>query len=77
MPPTPTLKSMAANGQSPREPARALTAFLEAEEKYEKARVIEKMRFVGYVLELGYEAARIITSDPYKLAVEGIPRGRS
>src|SRR5262245_56449623 len=33
------------------------------------------MRFVGYVLELGYESARIITSDPYKLAVGGIPRG--
>ena len=34
-----------------------------------------KMRFVGYVLELGYDAAKIITSDPYKLAVGGIPRG--
>jgi hypothetical protein len=33
------------------------------------------MRFVGYVLELGYETARIITSDPYKLAVGGVPRG--
>jgi hypothetical protein len=27
------------------------------------------------VLELGYETAKIITSDPYKLAVGGIPRG--
>lgn len=33
------------------------------------------MRFVGYVLDLGYETARIITSDPYKLAVGGVPRG--
>lgn len=33
------------------------------------------MRFVGYVLELGYDSAKIITSDPYKLAVGGIPRG--
>jgi hypothetical protein len=31
--------------------------------------------FVGYVLELGYDTAKIITSDPYKLAVGGIPRG--
>ena len=33
------------------------------------------MRFVGYVLELGFDTAKIITSDPYKLAVGGIPRG--
>jgi hypothetical protein len=33
------------------------------------------MRFVGYVLELGFDNAKIITSDPYKLAVGGIPRG--
>jgi hypothetical protein len=56
-------------------PIEALAAFLDNEEKYEKARQIDKMRFVGYVLELGYEAAKIITSDPYKLAVGGIPRG--
>jgi hypothetical protein len=56
-------------------PIQAMRAFLEAEERYEKARQTEKMRFVGYVLELGYESARMITSDPYKLAVGGIPRG--
>src|SRR5204863_2705888 len=41
----------------------------------EQARQIDKMRFAGYVLELGYDAAKIITSDPYKIAVGGIPRG--
>lgn len=41
----------------------------------ETARLTEKMRFVGYVLDLGYDSAKIITSDPYKLAVGGIPRG--
>ena len=41
----------------------------------ERAKQIDKMRFVGYVLELGFDAAKIITSDPYKLAVGGIPRG--
>jgi hypothetical protein len=56
-------------------PIHALRAFLEAEERYEKARLVGKMRFVGYVLELGYDSARMITSDPYKLAVGGIPRG--
>src|SRR6266550_8479716 len=56
-------------------PIDALRTFLANEEGLEKARQVGKMRFVGYVLELGYEAAKIITSDPYKLAVGGIPRG--
>jgi len=41
----------------------------------ETGKFIDKMRFVGYVLDLGYDSAKIITSDPYKLAVGGIPRG--
>jgi hypothetical protein len=56
-------------------PLSALTDFLEAEERYEQARQIDKMRFVGYVLDIGYDTATIITSDPYKIAVGGIPRG--
>src|SRR5438552_13678037 len=56
-------------------PIEALRTFLDKELNYEKAKQIDKMRFVGYVLELGYDTARIITSDPYKLAVGGIPRG--
>jgi len=56
-------------------PIDALRLFLEKEDCYEKARQVGKMRFVGYVLDLGYESAKIITSDPYKLAVGGIPRG--
>ena len=53
----------------------ALRSFLETEERNEKAKLVGKMRFVGYVLELGFDAAKIITSDPYKIAVGGIPRG--
>ena len=56
-------------------PLDALRVFLEREDGFEKARQIDRMRFVGYVLELGYDTAKIITSDPYKLAVGGIPRG--
>ncbi len=56
-------------------PIDALRAFLAREETMEQARQIAQMRFVGYVLELGFDAAKIITSDPYKLAVGGIPRG--
>jgi hypothetical protein len=56
-------------------PIEALRTFLTNEENFEKAKQTTKMRFVGYVLELGYDTAKIITSDPYKLAVGGIPRG--
>jgi hypothetical protein len=56
-------------------PIDSLRQFLEREEAMEKAKQIDKMRFVGYVLELGFENAKIITSDPYKIAVGGIPRG--
>jgi hypothetical protein len=56
-------------------PIDLLRIFIEKEVNREKAKQIDKMRFVGYVLDLGYETAKIITSDPYKLAVGGIPRG--
>lgn len=56
-------------------PIDALRTFLDREASVEAARQVDKMRFVGYVLELGYDTAKIITSDPYKLAVGGIPRG--
>lgn len=56
-------------------PIRALARFIDNEDRLESARQTKSMRFVGYVLELGYDNAKIITSDPYKLAVGGIPRG--
>lgn len=56
-------------------PLAALTSFLDREQKYEHAQQVELMRFVGYVLEVGYDGATIITSDPFKRAVGGIPRG--
>jgi hypothetical protein len=72
---TPSLKTLLLTASHQGNPLQSLTAFLEDEAKYEKAVQPDKMRFVGYVLDLGYETARIITSDPYKLAVGGIPRG--
>jgi hypothetical protein len=54
---------------------RVLTDFLEHEQRQEQAGNYEQMRFVGYVLDLGFERATIITSDPFKKAVGGIPRG--
>jgi len=56
-------------------PLNALTRFVTEQTAYEETRQIDKLRFVGYVLSLGYDYATIITSDPYKLAVGGIPRG--
>lgn len=32
------------------------------------------MRFVGYVLDIGFDTVTIITSDPFKIAVGGVPR---
>lgn len=74
-PKQPSLQSLVNTATVQGNPIEALTAFLAEEERFEQAKQIDKMRFVGYVLELGYETAKIITSDPYKLAVGGIPRG--
>lgn len=56
-------------------PIDALRHFRDNEQRQEDARNFSEMRFVGYVIELGYDSAKIITNDPYKLAVGGIPRG--
>lgn len=55
-------------------PLRALQMFLEQENTYEQAKEYDKMRFVGYALEIGFDSITIITSDPYKIAVGGVPR---
>jgi hypothetical protein len=70
-----TIETLIRTATTQDNPIDALRIFLQNEESYERARQTEKMRFVGYVLDLGYETAKIITSDPYKLAVGGIPRG--
>jgi len=56
-------------------PINVLKDFLEKETLYEAGAQFEKMRFVGYLLEIGFSSARMITSDPFKQAVGGIPRG--
>jgi hypothetical protein len=55
-------------------PLRVLQTFLELENITEQAKKYEDMHFVGYVLEIGYNTVTIITSDPYKIAVGGVPR---
>lgn len=72
---TNTLNGMIERTAYQNNPIKALAEFLDAEKRYEDAREVEKMRFVGYVLELGFDSAKIITSDTYKVIVGGIPRG--
>lgn len=55
-------------------PLRVLETFLDAEKAKEQAKKYDDMRFVGYVLDIGYDTVTIITSDPFKIAVGGIPR---
>jgi len=55
-------------------PIRILHEFLKREKEKEQAKKYEDMKFVGYVLEIGYDTVTIITSDPFKIAVGGVPR---
>ncbi|MGI6572588.1 MAG: helicase HerA domain-containing protein [Fermentimonas sp.] len=55
-------------------PLRILSDFLSTEESIETAKRYSESRFVGYVLEIGYDEITIITCDPFKVNVGGIPR---
>ena len=55
-------------------PLRILAEFLKTNEGFHAAKQYDDSRFVGYVLEIGYEEITIITSDRYKVNVGGIPR---
>ena len=55
-------------------PLRTLVDFMKKEDQKEHAKDYTNWRFVGYVLEIGYDTTTIITSDPFKRAVGGIPR---
>ena len=56
-------------------PLRVLVDFMKNEDQKEQLEeVFEIGDFVGYVLDIGYDTTTIITSDPFKKAVGGIPR---
>lgn len=55
-------------------PLRALKEFLDCESANETAKKYGDLRFVGYVLDITYDSIVIITSDPFKIAVGGVPR---
>ena len=60
---TQTLSTLINNTTTQGNPIDSLRLFLEAEIRMETAKQVDRMRFVGYVLELGYDNAKIITSD--------------
>ena len=56
-------------------PIQKVKEFIDKQNRYKSVSDVEHWRFVGYVLDIGYEGAQIITNDTYKIAVGGIPRG--
>ena len=46
-------------------PIWTINEFLGKEQAFEAAGEYDRMRFVGYVLDISYEEVRIITSAPY------------
>lgn len=55
-------------------PLRVLKEFLDQEKASELAKQYTSLRFVGYVLDISYDKVVIITSDPFKISVGGVPR---
>lgn len=55
-------------------PLRVLKDFLDHEKANELAKNYDELRFVGYALDITYDSVTIITSDPFKVAVGGVPR---
>jgi hypothetical protein len=55
-------------------PLRILQDFVADELANEAAKRYDDLRFVGYVLEIGYDTVTLITSDPFKVHVGGVPR---
>ncbi len=53
----------------------ALKEFLESEKRNREAGNYEKLRLVGYILNISFDDAIVVTSDPFKKAVGGVPRG--
>lgn len=68
------MKKFFENAAMQNNPLGLLSTFLGNEKRREQARDYENLRFVGYVLDIGYYTVTIITSDPYKKTVGGVPR---
>lgn len=55
-------------------PIRVLKTFLDSDQANYDAKKYDDLRFVGYVLDISYDTVTIITSDPFKTRVGGVPR---
>jgi hypothetical protein len=73
----PTVADLQRKAEVQGNPIAVLDKFLKREKDAEAGGKATRnaMRFVGYVLELGYNTARISTADPFKIIVGGVPRG--
>lgn len=70
-----TLQKLVDNSKLQNNPIIKVKEFIDRQNDYKKVKDIERWRFVGYVLDISYNGATIITNDTYKIAVGGIPRG--
>lgn len=70
-----TLQKLIETSNLQNNPIIKVKEFIDRQNDYKKIQAIEKWRFVGYVLDISYDGATIITNDTYKIAVGGIPRG--
>ena len=67
--------NMVDNSSIQNNPIRKVKEFIDKQNRYKSVSDVDHWRFVGYVLDISYESAQIITNDTYKIAVGGIPRG--
>ena len=70
-----SITDMVDNSNIQNNPIRAVKDFIDKQNRYKEQVDVDHWRFVGYVLDISYESAQIITNDTYKIAVGGIPRG--
>ncbi len=69
------LQKMVEQSNLQNNPIISIKEFINQQNEYKRAQCIDKWRFVGYVLDISYNGAVIITNDTYKITVGGIPRG--
>ncbi|MBP3238680.1 MAG: DUF87 domain-containing protein [Lachnospiraceae bacterium] len=70
-----SIVDMVDNSNIQNNPIRKVKEFIDKQNQYKSVADVDHWRFVGYVLDISYESAQIITNDTYKIAVGGIPRG--
>ena len=70
-----SIVNMIDNSSIQNNPIRKVKEFIDKQNQYKSVSDVDHWRFVGYVLDISYESAQIITNDTYKIAVGGIPRG--